>query len=78
MARIVGHAGAVLAPEWFTIAPIEVIKPALKKTGLAIGDIEAVRVTEAFELILLAINRLMRTAGVSGRRRADRGQFSFL
>ncbi len=31
MARIVGYAGAALAPEWFTIAPIEAIKRVLKK-----------------------------------------------
>ena len=34
MARIVGYAGAALAPEWFTIAPVEAIKLVLKKTGL--------------------------------------------
>src|SRR5690242_16964421 len=33
MARIVDYAGAALAPEWFTLAPIEAIKLVLKKTG---------------------------------------------
>lgn len=57
MARIVGHAGAALAPEWFTIAPIEAIKRVLKKTGLAMGDIDLFEINEAFSAVSLAINR---------------------
>ena len=57
MARIVGYAGAALAPEWFTIAPIEAIKLVLKKTGLAIGDIDLFEINEAFSAVSIAINR---------------------
>jgi acetyl-CoA C-acetyltransferase len=57
MARIVGYAGAALAPEWFTIAPIEAIKRVLKKTGLSIADIELFEINEAFSAVSLAINR---------------------
>jgi acetyl-CoA C-acetyltransferase len=57
MARIVGYAGAALAPEWFTVAPIEAIKLVLKKTGLAIGDIDLFEINEAFSAVSLAINR---------------------
>jgi acetyl-CoA C-acetyltransferase len=57
MAHIVGYAGAALAPEWFTIAPIEAIKRVLKKTGLTIGDIELFEINEAFSAVSLAINR---------------------
>ncbi len=57
MARIVGYAGAALAPEWFTIAPVEAIKLVLKKTGLAIGDIDLFEINEAFSAVSLAINR---------------------
>ena len=57
MARIVGYAGAALAPEWFTIAPIEAIKLLLKKTGLVIGDIDLFEINEAFSTVSLAINR---------------------
>lgn len=57
MARIVGYAGAALAPEWFTIAPIEAIKLALKNTGLSIGDIDLFEINEAFSAVSLAINR---------------------
>lgn len=57
MARIVGYAGVALAPEWFTIAPIEAIKLVLKKTGLSIGDIDLFEINEAFSAVSLAINR---------------------
>ena len=60
MARIVDYAGAALAPEWFTIAPIEAIKLVLKKTGLTIGDIDLFEINEAFSAVSLAINRELR------------------
>jgi acetyl-CoA C-acetyltransferase len=57
MARIVGYAGAALAPEWFTIAPVEAIRLALKKTGLSLDDIDLFEINEAFSAVSLAINR---------------------
>lgn len=57
MARIVGYAGAALAPEWFTITPIEAIKRVLKKTGFTVGDIDLFEINEAFSAVSLAINR---------------------
>ena len=57
MGRIVGYAGAALAPEWFTIAPIEAIKRVLKLTGLTIGDIDLFEINEAFSAVSLAVNR---------------------
>jgi acetyl-CoA C-acetyltransferase len=57
MARIVGYAGAALAPEWFTIAPVEAIRLALKKTGLSVNDIDLFEINEAFSVVSLAINR---------------------
>jgi acetyl-CoA C-acetyltransferase len=57
LARVVGYAGAALAPEWFTIAPIEAVKLVLKKTGLSIGDIDLFEINEAFSAVSLAINR---------------------
>ena len=57
MARIVGYAGAALAPEWFTIAPIEAIRRLLSQTGLAVGDIDLFEINEAFSAVSLAINR---------------------
>lgn len=57
MARIVGYAGAALAPEWFTIAPIEAIRRLLKQTGLVVSDIDLFEINEAFSAVSLAINR---------------------
>jgi len=57
MARIVGYAGAALAPEWLTIAPVEAIKLVLKKTGLSLEDIDLFEINEAFSAVSLAINR---------------------
>ncbi|MDP9133084.1 MAG: thiolase family protein [Nitrospirota bacterium] len=57
IARIVGYAGAALAPEWFTIAPVEAINLVLKKTGLSLGDIDLFEINEAFSAVSLAINR---------------------
>ena len=57
MARIVGYAGAALAPEWFTMAPVEAIKLVLKKTALTMRDIDLFEINEAFSAVSLAINR---------------------
>ena len=57
MARIVGYAGAALAPEWFTIAPIEAIKMVLKKTSLSLEEIDLFEINEAFSSVSLAISR---------------------
>lgn len=57
MARIIGYAGAALAPEWFTLAPIEAITLALKKTGLTLADIDLFEINEAFSAVSIAINR---------------------
>lgn len=57
MATIAGYAGAALAPEWFTIAPIEAIRRLLTQTGLAIGDIDLFEINEAFSSVSVAINR---------------------
>ena len=57
MARIVGAAGAAVAPEWFTIAPVEAIKRVLKQTGLSIADIDLFEINEAFSAVSLAVNR---------------------
>jgi acetyl-CoA C-acetyltransferase len=57
LARVVAYAGAALAPEWFTIAPIEAIRRLLKKTGLTLADIDLFEINEAFSSVSLAINR---------------------
>lgn len=56
-ARIAGYAGAALAPEWLTMAPVEAIRLVLKKTSLSLGDIDLFEINEAFSAVSLAINR---------------------
>ena len=57
LARIAGYAGAAVAPEWFTLAPIDAIKRVLKNTDLSLGDIDLFEINEAFSAASLAINR---------------------
>ncbi len=57
LARMTGYAGAAVAPEWFTLAPIDAIRRVLKQTGLSIGDIDLFEINEAFSAVALAINR---------------------
>lgn len=57
IARIVGYAGAALAPEWFTIAPVEAIKRVLKQTGMSLSHIDLFEINEAFSAVALAVNR---------------------
>ncbi len=59
LARIVGYAEAALAPEWFTIAPAEAVKQALKKTGLKLEDIDLFEINEAFAAVALANMRIL-------------------
>jgi acetyl-CoA C-acetyltransferase len=57
LARIVGYAGAALAPEWFTIAPVHAIHKVLQQTDLSIDQIDLFEINEAFSSVALAINR---------------------
>jgi acetyl-CoA C-acetyltransferase len=57
LARIVGYAGAALAPEWFTIAPVHAIQKVLRQTNLTIDQIDLFEINEAFSSVSLAINR---------------------
>lgn len=57
MARIVGHAGVALAPEWFTIAPGEAIRRVLTRTGLSVADIDLFEINEAFSAQYVAVER---------------------
>ena len=57
LARLVGHAGAALAPEWFTIAPAQAITRLLKQAGASAADIDLFEINEAFSAVSLAINR---------------------
>ena len=54
IARIVAQASHAQEPVWFTTAPIECIKKALKKANLKASDIDQYEINEAFAVVTLA------------------------
>ena len=57
LARILSCAYNAHAPEWFTTAPVDAMKKALKKANLSIGDIDLFEVNEAFAVVALAAKK---------------------
>ncbi len=53
LARIRGYAEASIAPEWFTIAPVEAVKRVLEKTGMSKDDIDLFEINEAFSVVTM-------------------------
>jgi acetyl-CoA C-acetyltransferase len=60
MARVVSHAQAAQAPEWFTTAPTPAIQRALEKAGLKISDIDLWEINEAFAAVAIVNMRLLK------------------
>ncbi|MCB0595694.1 MAG: acetyl-CoA C-acyltransferase [Lewinellaceae bacterium] len=60
VARIVSFADAAQEPEWFTTAPAKAAPIALQRAGLKIEDIDYFEVNEAFAVVALAFNKLMK------------------
>lgn len=54
MARILSVGYHAQEPEWFTTAPVQAIKNALKKANLTVGDIDLFEVNEAFAVVAMA------------------------
>ena len=59
LARIVGHAQASVAPEWFTIGPSEAIKKNFSKLNLTAKDIDLFEINEAFAAVAIANNKIL-------------------
>jgi len=57
LGRIVAHAAAGRAPEWFTMAPADAIRKVLEKASLSINDIDLFEINEAFSVVDLAVGR---------------------
>lgn len=57
VAKIVAFADAALEPEWFTIAPPQAAKKALKMAGLRKTQIDFWEVNEAFSNVTMAFNK---------------------
>ena len=59
LARIVKFASAAKKPEWFTIAPVDVIPKVLAKAGLKQDAIDLFEINEAFAVVTLAANKML-------------------
>lgn len=59
IARIVSQASAAKAPEWFTVAPNDAVRLAVKRAGLQMGDIDLFEINEAFSVVCIANNQLL-------------------
>ncbi len=60
LAKIIGYADAEQAPEWFTTTPSKAIPAAVQKAGLKMSDIEYFEINEAFAVVSIANNQLMK------------------
>jgi len=54
IAKIIAHADAAQAPEWFTTAPSVAIPKALERAGLSLADIDYFEINEAYAAVALA------------------------
>ncbi len=57
LARIVGQAGAAMAPEWFTIAPAHATRKLLEKVGWTKDDVDLIEINEAFAAVVIGVCR---------------------
>ncbi|MFN3467270.1 MAG: thiolase family protein [Candidatus Brocadiales bacterium] len=57
MARILGYSEAAMAPELFSLAPVEAINKLLRKLNLDVKDIDLFEINEAFASTCIAIYR---------------------
>jgi acetyl-CoA C-acetyltransferase len=60
MVKIIVQASTAKAPEYFTTAPTDAINLALKKAGLKIKDIDIFEINEAFSVVSIINNRLLK------------------
>ncbi len=54
VARILGATSAGVAPEWFTLAPVDAVRALLTKRDLTVADIDLFEINEAFAMVALA------------------------
>ncbi len=60
LAKITGHAAAARKPVEFTIAPADAINKLLTKTGKTVADVHTWEINEAFAVVSLANNQLLK------------------
>jgi acetyl-CoA C-acetyltransferase len=59
LARVVAHAEAAQAPEWFTTSPALAIPKALAKAGLRLEDVDYFEINEAYSVVALVNAELL-------------------
>ena len=57
VARLVAWTSSALAPEWFTIAPVQAISKVLDAAGWRVGEVDLFEVNEAFAVVAMAAQR---------------------
>lgn len=57
LAKIVSYAGFAQDPVWFTTAPAEGMRRALKKANWEVGDVDLFEVNEAFAVVAMAAGK---------------------
>jgi acetyl-CoA C-acetyltransferase len=60
LAKILGFADAQQAPEWFTTTPAKALPLAIKRSGLTPDKIEYLEINEAFSVVSIANNQLLK------------------
>ena len=60
LVEIVAQASAAKAPIQFTTAPADAINKVLTKAGLTINNIDLFEINEAFAVVSLAVNKLLK------------------
>lgn len=65
LARVHGWAGAAVAPEWFTVAPVEATRKLFAKLGWTPESVDLFEVNEAFSVVPMAV---MEEFGLSAAR----------
>jgi acetyl-CoA C-acetyltransferase len=60
MARILGFTQKAVAPEWFTIAPIQALSAVLSKLKVNVDQIDLYEVNEAFAVVPMAAIKELR------------------
>ncbi|MBL8937465.1 MAG: acetyl-CoA C-acetyltransferase [Archangium sp.] len=60
LAKIAGHAAAARKPAEFTIAPTDAINKLMQRTGKTVNDVDTWEINEAFAVVSLANNQLLK------------------
>jgi acetyl-CoA C-acetyltransferase len=60
LGKIAGHAAAARKPVEFTIAPADAISKLMTKTGKSVGEVDSWEINEAFAVVSIANNQLLK------------------